>query len=109
MGEADESALFRHWTQSRVGGQAGETVFLPAQDAAVAALQRSRGVPFSFEIHRDGTAVYFSPGPVDRPQTTKGVWKREGNRLELYVGPSSQPARVMEIVSLAQNRLVVRG
>ena len=57
----------------------------------------------------DGGLVETGPGPTDRPQESRGTWKlAEDDTLSMYAKGQAKPKRTMKIVSLEQDKLVVR-
>lgn len=67
---------------------------------------RSRG-RISFELKADGTYVECSPGPVDLPEESRGVWALDGARLVLGAA-GDRSGHAWEIVSVEPDLLVVK-
>ena len=103
MDEAASEYLYNHWVHSNEEDSPTEKVFRPASYN----FPRSRG-RFSFELKRDGTAVFHGIGPTDECQSAPGVWRRTGDQLALYSDPATNPDQVLDIVSVSPDRLVVR-
>jgi len=83
---------------------ATETVYRPASFA----FPRSRGRS-AMALKPDGGLVETGPGPTDRPQESRGTWKlAEDDTLSMYEKGQAKPKRTMKIVSLEQDKLVVR-
>ena len=100
----DKNALHQHWVHSNEEDTATETIFRPASFA----FPRSRGRS-AMTLKPDGGLVETGPGPTDRPQESQGTWKLEGDdTLSIYEKRKTKPKRTMKIVSLDQDRLVVR-
>ncbi len=101
-GSVTADVLTQSWVHSHEEDTDTEMVFRPASFN----FPRSRGRT-SFDLKPDGGLVETGIGPTDRRQISQGTWKLEGDKLVLYAG-SGQPGRVMEIVSAAKDRLVVK-
>jgi hypothetical protein len=100
----DRNALHQHWVHSHEEDTATETVFRPASFA----FPRSRGRS-AMALKPDGGLVETGPGPTDRPQESRATWKLEGDdTLSFHETGKQKPSRTMKIVSLDQDRLVVR-
>ena len=100
----DRNALHQHWVHSHEEDTATETVYRPASFA----LPRSRGRS-AMALKPDGVLVETGPGPTDRPQESQGTWKlAEDDTLSMYEKGKQKPNRTMKIVSLDQDRLVMR-
>jgi hypothetical protein len=100
----DRDALIQQWVHSHEEDTATETVFRPASFA----FPRSRGRS-AMALKPDGELVETGPGPTDRPQESQGAWKLEGDdTLSIYEKGKNKPKRTMKIVSLDQDRLVLR-
>jgi hypothetical protein len=100
----DRNALHQHWVHSHEEDTATETVYRPASFA----FPRSRGRS-AMALKPDGGLVETGPGPTDRPQESRGIWKLEGDdTLSFHETGKQKPNRTMKIVSLDQDRLVLR-
>ena len=100
----DRNALHQHWVHSHEEDTATETVYRPASFA----FPRSRGRS-AMALKPDGGLVETGTGPTDRPQESQGTWKlEEDDTLSIYEKGQEKPKRTMKIVSLDQDRLVVR-
>ena len=100
----DRNALHQQWVHSHEEDTATETVYRPASFA----FPRSRGRS-AMALKPDGGLVETGPGPTDRPQESQGTWKLEDNdTLSIHEKGKQKPNRTMKIVSLDQDRLVVR-
>ena len=100
----DRKALPQHWVHSHEEDTETERVFRPASFA----FPRSRGRS-AVTLKPDGGLVETGPGPTDRPQESQGTWKLEDNdTLSIHEKGKQKPNRTMKIVSLDQDRLVVR-
>jgi len=100
----DKNTLHQQWVHSHEEDTETEKVFRPASFA----FPRSRGRS-AMALKPDGGLVETGPGPTDRPQESQGTWKlAEDNTLSMYEKGQAKPKRTMKIVSLDQNRLVVR-
>jgi hypothetical protein len=67
----------------------------------------SRG-RMGFELRHDGGYVETAIGPTDRPEEVTGTWTLAGDdTLVVTRASSSEPQRVLRIVSAAPDRLVV--
>ncbi len=98
-------ALFQCWAHSHEEDTASECVYRPASFAFPPSRGRS-----SFEIKPDGTMAGDAPGPVDRPVPTVGrrSYRGEESALEVYARDSSEPTKVMHVVSVSKQKLVLR-
>ena len=100
----DRNALHQHWVHSHEEDTATETVYRPASFA----FPRSRGRS-AMSLKPDGGIVETGPGPTDRPQESRETWKLEGDdTISIYEKGKKKPKRTIKIVSLDQDRLVVR-
>jgi len=100
----DKNALHQQWVHSHEEDTETERVFRPASFA----FPRSRGRS-AMALKPDGGLVETGIGPTDRPQKSQGTWKLEGdNTLSMYEKGKQKPNRTMKIVSLDQDRLVVK-
>jgi hypothetical protein len=100
----DRNALHRHWVHSHEEDTETERVFRPASFA----FPRSRGRS-AMALKPDGGLVETGIGPTDRPQESQETWKLEGgDTLSIYEKGKQKPKRTMKIVSLDQERLVVK-
>jgi len=98
------NALHQHWVHSHEEDTATETVYRPASFA----FPRSRGRS-AMALKPDGGLVETGIGPTDRHQESQGTWKLENDdTLSIYEKGQAKPKRTMKIVSLDQDRLVVR-
>jgi len=100
----DRNALHQHWVHSHEEDTATETVYRPASFA----FPRSRGRS-AMALKTGGKLVETGIGPNDRPQESQGTWSlEEDGTLSIYEKGKKMPKRTMKIVSLDQDRLVVR-
>jgi hypothetical protein len=100
----DRNALHQHWVHSHEEDTETERVFRPASFA----FPRSRGRS-AMALKPDGGLVETGIGPTDRPQESLETWKLEGDdSLSIYEKGKQKPKRTMKILSLDQDRLVVR-
>ncbi len=61
-----------------------------------------------FELRHDGGYLETAIGPTDRPEEVTGTWTLAGDdTLVVTRASSSEPERVLRIVSAAPDRLVV--
>jgi hypothetical protein len=101
-GNISADVLTQPWVHSHEEDTDNEMVFRPASFN----FPRSRGRS-GFDLKPDGSLVESGPGPTDRRQQSQGTWKLDGDKLVFY-GGSGQPGRVLQIVSAAKDRLVVK-
>ena len=98
------NALHQHWVHSHEEDTATETVYRPASFA----FPRSRGRS-AMALKPDGGLVETGIGPTDRHQESQGTWKLENDdALSIYEKGQAKPKRTMKIISMDQDRLVVR-
>lgn len=99
------SALFRQWTHSHEEDTEGECVYRPASFS----FPPSRGRN-SFEIKANGTMTGHAPGPTDRGVPARGRWSYRDHdaALVFYTKGSPEPTKVMHIVSVNEQKLVVK-
>jgi hypothetical protein len=105
MAEAIKSdVLHGYWVHSHEEDTPTEMVFRPARYP----FPPSRGRQ-GFELRPDGSYVETGPGPADKPQSAVGRWTLEDhNRLALYSAQGRGGGRVLEVTSVAPDRLVIR-
>ena len=97
-----EDSLHGRWIHSHEEDTEDEMVFRPADHT----FPPSRGRT-SFELSPDGTYVESSPGPVDRPEESRGQWALDGDRLVLGA-EGDRPGHAWEITAAEDDRLTVR-
>ena len=96
--------LCRRWVHSHEEDSAGATVFRPAEFS----FPPSRGRK-SIELRADGTLRDFAIGATDRSVARDGQWTlNDDGQLALDVEGALPPSRTLRIVSIDQDRLVVR-
>lgn len=99
-----KNLLHQHWIHSREEDTATEMVFRPASYDFPLARGRK-----SFEINSDGTLINYGMSPTDREEETEGVWKLEdGGQLAFYADAQAEPNQKLQIVSVDEERLVVK-
>jgi hypothetical protein len=96
--------LQKRWMHSREEDTAAEMVFRPASYDFPPARGRT-----GFELRPDQTLVEIGIGPTDRVEESSGKWKLgPGNELLFYSQFSPEPTQAMQIISVDDNRLVIR-
>ena len=96
--------LCQHWVHSHEEDTETEMVFRPASHP----FPRSRGRR-SFELRVGGDLIEGGPGPTDRREESAGTWRlTEDGALAFYRPSESTPHRVLQIASIAEDRLVVK-
>lgn len=96
--------IFRQWVHSFEEDTAGVRVYRPADYDFPRARGRS-----GIEFRPNGEFVELSIGPTDTPQPASGEWQAEGdNRVSISFGEESLAPQELEIVSVDDERLVVR-
>jgi len=98
----EERFLPGRWVHSHEEDTESEMVFRPATHP----FPPSRGRT-SFELRPDGTYVQTSPGPVDIPEESTGLWSLQGNRLVLG-GGRNRPGQAWEITAAGEDVLRVK-
>src|SRR4249920_170819 len=99
----DRAALERRWIHSHEEDTADEMVLRPDDYP----FPPSRG-RMGFELRHDGGYVETAIGPTDRPEEVTGTWTLAGDdALVVTRASSSEPERVLRIVSAEPDRLVV--
>lgn len=94
----------RAWVHSHEEDTEAEIVFRPATFP----FPPSRGRA-SLDLRPDGTAIESRPGPTDRRLERTGTWALEGeDLLTLRIPGAAEPSRRMRIVSVREDRLIVR-
>jgi hypothetical protein len=90
----------------------GEWVHSHEEDEPRRKVFRRSGYPFppargrdALELKADETAVVRGPGATDVPEEKAGRWALEGETIRLDAGGE---ARVLEVISCDDERLVVR-
>ena len=102
MSSVTRDALFGRWTHSHEEDTSDARVYRPSSHP----FPPSRGRA-SFELKADGTMIEHAIGPTDRSARRDGTWElRPEGRVVLR--PEGAPERVLDIVSVAADRLVVR-
>ncbi len=96
-------ALFRAWVHAHEEDTAEGQVYRPA-DFPLPPSRGRRG----FEFGEDGRAVYRGIGATDVPTAITGRWSDEGGRLLLTFDEERLPPIPLEVVSVDDQRLVVR-
>jgi hypothetical protein len=103
-GPIEKDALPNKWVHSHEEDSGDEMVFRPASFA----FPPSRGRK-SFELAPDGSLVSLGIGADDRPTSAAGSWRLQGdNALELTPAAGGAGKSVMQLVSVAPDRLVVK-
>jgi hypothetical protein len=100
--EYREKLLRGRWVHSHEEDTDDEMVFRPETHP----FPPSRG-RVSFELRPDGTYAASSPGPVDVPESSTGLWSLEGGRLILGTD-HDRPDHLWEITGVNDRRLTVR-
>jgi len=96
--------LQKRWLHSHEEDTADEMVFRPASYDFPPARGRS-----GFELRPDHSLVEIGIGPTDRVEEHPGKWElASGNQLLCSSGSPSTPNRAMQIVSVDEDRLVVK-
>jgi hypothetical protein len=105
MGKVAEDVLHEHWVHSHEEDTGDTMVFRPFDYDFP--LSRGRS---SLELKPDGSLVeHGGVAPDDRSLSASGRWElKDGDRLALYSGSSSQPSRVLQIESADKDRLVIK-
>ena len=104
MSKVDKNILSRNWVHSHEEDTDTEMVFRPSTFN----FPRARGRT-SFELKPDGTLIQSGIAPDDRMQNTKGSWKlNDDNTLAFYFGSKSVADDEMKILSVDNNKLVIR-
>jgi hypothetical protein len=98
-------AIFREWVHSFEEDTPGVMVYRPA-DYDFPRARGRRGI----EFRPDGEYIESPIGPADVPRPVSGSWQAEGNNLvSVSLGEESlAPARELEIVSVDDEKLVLR-
>jgi hypothetical protein len=91
------------WVHAQEEDTDDEMVFRPAD----ADLPPSRG-RMGFELREDGTFAESGLGARDVPEEAAGSWVLEDETITLSEGAAQGVPREMEIVSVDDERLVVR-
>jgi hypothetical protein len=102
--DARREWLHREWVHSHEEDRDDHLVFRPASFK----FPPSRGRR-SIDLRRDGTVGHARPGPTDRRQLSEGRWEIDGHTLKLFPPTASKPTEILEIVSAAPDRLVLRS
>lgn len=103
MADATPERLQNRWLHSHEEDTATDTVYRPASYA----FPRSRGRQ-GFELHADRSLIEIGIAPADGAQESPGTWALNGSLLQLFGSSSRTPVREMEIVSVDDDRLVVK-
>jgi hypothetical protein len=103
MSDATPEQLQKQWRHSHEEDTATETVFRPASFS----FPRSRGRD-GFDLGPNHASVQIGIAAADGPKEEVGTWALRGQRLQFFVPSSRTPARELQIVSVDDDRLVVR-
>jgi hypothetical protein len=102
--EIAPQVLQKRWMHSHEEDTVGEMVFRPASFDFPPARGR-----VGFELRPDQSLVEIGIGPTDRVEEDPGKWMLgNGNQLLFYTQSSSEPTRVMQVISVAEDRLVIK-
>lgn len=102
--EIDSRLLCNRWLHSHEEDTADQTVFRPASFKFPPARGRD-----GFELRPDQSMIELRIGPTDRIEEVPGKWRLDGeSRLLFYEQSSPNPARVMQIISADQDRLIIK-
>ena len=96
--------LHQEWVHSHEEDHGDDMVFRPASYR----FPPSRGRR-SIELRPGGSLTRGGPGPTDRRVRSEGRWEVDGRTMKLYPASSATPTEVLEIVSAAPDRLVLRS
>ncbi|WP_206063199.1 hypothetical protein [Nocardioides sp. HDW12B] len=91
------------WVHVREEDTEHEMVFRPVGTP----LPPARG-RVAFELRPDGSFAETGLGAADIPEEAAGDWSVEGDTVTLSEGAAQGVPRVMQVVSVAPDRLVVR-
>jgi hypothetical protein len=91
------------WVHAHEEDTEDEMVFRPADTE----LPPARG-RMGFELRADGTFVEAGLGARDVPEEAAGSWVLEDGTIKLSEGATQGVPREMEVVSVDEDRLVVR-
>lgn len=103
-GKIEKASLTRQWVHSHEEDTDTEMVFRPSTFS----FPRSRG-RISFTLKPDGGLNETGIGPTDRREESRGTWQLEsGETLSFYADPGAKPKKVLRIISVDNDKLVVR-
>jgi hypothetical protein len=91
------------WAHAHEEDTGDEMVFRPAD----ADLPPSRG-RMAFELRADGSFAETGLGASDVPEEATGTWTLEGATITLSDGATQGVPREMEVVTVDEERLVIR-
>jgi hypothetical protein len=92
-----------HWVHVHEEDTEDEMVFRPAGYD----LPPARG-RMAFELREDGTYAEAGLGPADVPEEAAGRWTLEDDTITLSEGAAQGVPRQLDVVSVDDDRLVVR-
>ena len=95
--------LLRRWVHSQEEDTAETQVFRPDDFPFPPARGR-----LSYELAPDGELRFGGIGPTDKPTSSGGEWKLEGDGRTLVLHVPDQVDQTLEIEALSDERLVVR-
>jgi len=95
--------LLRRWTRSHEEDTPDTQVFRPADFPFPPARGR-----LSYEFAPEGELLFGGIGPTDRPTSSTGTWRLEGDGRTLVLHVPDQLDQTLEIEDLSEERLVVR-
>ena len=103
IGEPERALLSRRWLHSHEEDSDDSMVFRPAEFEFPPSRGRS-----GFDLGADGRLVDVAIAPTDGSWESRGSWRLEGDRLELFAPDAMTPERVFEVERVEVDRLVVR-
>jgi hypothetical protein len=102
--DIEKAILTQQWVHSHEEDTDTDMVFRPATFS----FPRSRGRT-SFTLEPDGGLVEIGIGPTDRREERRGTWKLEPKEMLAFYGePGTKPKRILKIISVDNDKLVVR-
>lgn len=101
-----DQAVDREWVHSRAEDTDTEMVFRPNSYFEENNI-RFRAAPKSFTLKADGTLLETQSAANDARREAEGTWKLKDGKLAFYDALANEPARLLKIVSVSDDRLVI--
>lgn len=99
----DKQILCKRWVHSHEEDTENEKVFRTADYN----FPRSRGRK-SFELKPGGELIYMGLSPTDKQEPVIYKWELKNDDLIFYISTTSEPLEILHIVSVDDDRLIIK-